>query len=168
MIHIYTGNGKGKTSAAVGMAIRCAGAGMNVRFFQFLKDGSSGEITMLEKCGIITETADCSKFVFSMSPQERSEISEIHNNILKKTAEIITEKTADMVVLDEFFGAYEEALLDKELAERIIFSCKETEIILTGRNSPKTFIDKADYVTVMESPKHPYYKGIPARKGIEF
>lgn len=169
MIHIYTGDGKGKTTLAVGLAVRGAGAGMRVFFFQFMKNGSSSEIRMLENMGInVICCRECSKFTFLMNEEELSAVKNTHNNMLEKAESIIIGGIADMVVLDEFIGTYNGNLFDRELAERVVLSKTDTEIVLTGRNAPKIFTDKADYVTVMQKEKHPYDKGTGARKGIEY
>ncbi|MCM1230962.1 MAG: cob(I)yrinic acid a,c-diamide adenosyltransferase [Ruminococcus flavefaciens] len=165
MIHIYTGDGKGKTTSAMGLAVRGAGAEMSVVVFQFMKDGSSSEIAVLEKLGIpVTCCKECSKFTFQMNADEISAVIDSHNMILEK----IKSESADMIILDEFFGAYNDNLFDRKLAEQVVFGKSATEIILTGRNAPSLFTDKADYITVMTKVKHPYDKGIIARQGIEY
>lgn len=169
MIHIYTGDGKGKTTSATGLAVRGAGAGMRVFFFQFMKNYGSSEIVMLEKIGIpVVCCKECSKFIFQMNETEISAVKDSHNIILDKIYHIIQSDSADMIILDEFFSAYNKNLLDRERAEKIILSECSVEIILTGRNAPDLFIDKADYVTVMTKVKHPYDNGTYARKGIEY
>ncbi len=170
MLHIYTGCGKGKTTAAVGLAVRGAGAGMNVFFMQFLKNGSSSEIKMLRNLGIdICCVPQCTKFTFNMSSDELSAVKAEHNKMLKEARELMISGTADMIILDEILGAYDKNLLDREIAAELICNAKsECELILTGRNAPELFVEKADYVTIMELKKHPYEKGIAARKGIEY
>lgn len=169
MIHIYTGNGKGKTTASVGQAIRGAGAGMRVFFFQFMKNGSSSEISMLKKLGItVMYCHECNKFTFQMNEEEISIIKISHNRMLGKAINIIESGLYDMVVLDEFLGTYNANLFDRELAKKVISVVSDTEIILTGRNAPSVFMDKADYITVMQKEKHPYDNGAGARKGIEY
>lgn len=169
MIHIYTGNGKGKTTASVGQAIRGAGAGMRVFFFQFMKNGSSSEISVLEKIGItVMCCCECNKFTFQMNEEEITAMKVSHNRILDKAVSIIESDSYNMVVLDEFFGAYNANLFDRELAEKVISEDSDTEIILTGRNAPSLFTDKADYVTIMQKEKHPYDNGAGARRGIEY
>lgn len=169
MIHIYTGNGKGKTTASIGQAIRGAGAGMRVFLFQFMKNGSSSEISVLEKIGITVMCCyDCNKFTFQMNEDEISAVKISHNRMLDRAINIIESGLADMIVLDEFFGAYNANLFDRKLAEKVISCDSDIEIILTGRNAPSLFTDKADYITVMQKEKHPYDSGAGARKGIEY
>ena len=169
MRHIYTGNGKGKTTASVGQVIRGAGAGMRIFFFQFMKDGSSSEISVLERIGITVMCCyECNKFTFQMNEDEISAVKVSHNRMLDRAINIIESGLADMIVLDEFFGAYNANLFDRKLAEKVISFDSDTEIILTGRNAPALFTDKADYITVMQKEKHPYDSGAGARKGIEY
>lgn len=169
MIHIYTGDGKGKTTSAVGLAVRGAGAGMRVFFFQFMKDGSSSEIRMLENIGItVISCSECSKFTFLMNEKELSAVRSTHNSMLKRVESIINCGMADMVIFDEFTGTYNSNLFDRELAEKVILSKTNAEIVLTGRNAPKVFTEKADYITIMQKEKHPYDRGTGARKGIEY
>ncbi len=169
MIHIYTGDGKGKTTSAVGLAVRGAGAGMRVFLFQFMKDGSSSEIRMLENIGItVICCQECGKFTFLMNEKELSAVRDTHNSMLKRAERIINCGMTDMVIFDEFIGTYNSNLFDRELAEKVVLSETNVEIVLTGRNAPKVFTEKADYITVMQKGKHPYDKGKIARKGIEY
>lgn len=170
MIHIYTGNGKGKTTAAVGLSLRGIGAGMKVIFVQLLKDGSSSEVAMLSKLG--AKVRCCStggKFTFQMSDEEKSSVAADIVSALNQVAEIMSAGSADLIVVDEFFGAYSTGLLSSDLAEKIVDSVpKNVELILTGRNAPASFVSRADYVTVMDKVKHPFDRGITARRGIEY
>lgn len=170
MIHIYTGDGKGKSTAAAGLALRGIGAGMTVVFVQLLKDGSSSEIAMLCKLG--AKVRCCStggKFTFQMSDEEKSAVAADINSALDQVAEIMSAGSADMIVVDEFFGAYSSGLLGNDLAERIVDSVPENvELVLTGRNAPDSFVNRADYVTVMNKVKHPFDRGIEARRGVEY
>lgn len=170
MIHIYTGDGKGKSTAAAGLALRGIGAGMTVLFVQLLKDGSSSETAMLSKLG--AKVRCCStggKFTFQMSDEEKSSAAADIVSTLNQCAEIMSAGSADMIVVDEFFGAYSSGLIDNDLAERIVGSVPENvELVLTGRNAPDSFVSRADYVTVMDKVKHPFDRGITARRGIEY
>ena len=170
MLHIYTGNGKGKTTSAVGLAVRAAGAGLKVYFLQLMKDGSSSEIEMLRHLGVNVRAAkSCCKFTFQMNEAERAAAAAEHNAILSEAAELIRSGSADLIVLDEFFCALSKELLDRELAESVILGdTGDTELVLTGRGACSPFTEKADYITEMIPVKHPYERGITARKGIEF
>ena len=122
MLHIYYGNGKGKTTAAVGLAVRAAGAGMKVGFFQFLKNGSSSEIAVLKKLDSIEVFCcdKCNKFTFSMNEQELDEITQQHTEMLKKAVELLNNDEIQLLILDEFLDAYNKKLIDMEFADYFI------------------------------------------------
>ena len=165
ILHIYHGNGKGKTSNAVGMAIRASGAGLDVMFVQFLKNGSSSEIKILRKTENITVICceACNKFTFRMNEYEKKLVTERHNSMIGQAFW----STADIIILDEFLDAYNMNLLDKEISGNLILG-DNREIILTGRNPAGIFLENADYISEINSVRHPYEKGITARKGIEY
>ncbi|MBQ8960663.1 MAG: cob(I)yrinic acid a,c-diamide adenosyltransferase [Ruminococcus sp.] len=169
MIHIYCGDGKGKTTAAAGLAVRCAGAGLKAAFFQFLKDGTSSEIGPLRKLGIRVRCCkECSKFVFEMSPEEKSAAALAQDSMLRE-AESLLREGFDMIVLDEFFGALTTGTLTYEAAKRFVEDFPvSAELVLTGRDPDRFFLDKADYISQIHALAHPYDKGVPARRGIEF
>ena len=170
MLQIYCGNGKGKTTAAVGAAVRAAGAGMRTAFFQFLKNGSSSEISSMESIGIRTSACpECCKFSWEMNESELGAVRDRHNSLLAEAARFIAEEHAGMIVLDEFLDAYKAGLFDTAAAERFVLSgCKDCEIILTGREALSPFAESADYISEISAVKHPYENGTPARKGIEY
>ncbi len=170
LTHIIYGMGKGKTTGAVGCALRAAGSGMKVVFVSLMKDGTSSENSMLEKCGIKLMHCDRNYgFTFEMTDKDKQEITACHNALLGKALELAQNGEADMLVIDELFCAYEYGLCDKELAKSIV-SCKpeNVELVLTGHDPDEFFLQAADYVSRVESPKHPYEKGIAARRGIEY
>lgn len=163
MIHIYTGDGKGKTSAAIGLAIRATGAGMKTILCQFLKNGTSSEIEVLEKIGIsVLFCQECNKFTFQMNDKEKSAVKNAHDRIIDTI-----DYTADIIIMDEFLDAYNLNLIDRKKSEEFILNFKG-EIILTGHDVPQIFADMADYITIMKKIKHPYDNGTEARKGIEY
>ena len=171
MIHIISGNGKGKTSSAVGLAVRAAGADMKTAIFQFLKDGSSSEIGVLRSANGITVRCceECRNFLWEMDNDEKKAVTESQNRMLEEAKDLIAGKAVDMVVLDEFFAAYNTGTVDKALAEEIVLSCPDrVELVLTGRDPAEVFCNAADYHSEILSVRHPYDKGISARKGIEF
>ncbi len=170
MLQIYHGNGKGKTTASVGLAVRAAGAGMNVMFMQFLKNGKSSEINVLKNInGITVMCCDvCNKFTFQMNENEINETASRHNFMLESAFKALSEHKTDMVILDEFLDAYNKKMLDGSLSEKLIFTFSDTsEIILTGRSPDKIFTDRADYISLITSEKHPFDIGVKARYGIE-
>lgn len=167
MIHIYHGKGKGKTTASVGLAVRAAGAGLKIIFIQFLKNGSSSEIKILENIENIEVEycEECNKFTFQMNDNEKNLVTEKNNHMIKQAFE----SGADMIILDEFLDVYNKDMIDRNLAVKLISENKEnTEIILTGRNPAEVFVEKADYISEITAVRHPYEKGVTARIGIEY
>lgn len=167
LLHIYCGDGKGKTTASIGLAVRAAGAGMKVCFAQFMKGGYTSELAALKLIPDIT-VIRCDRdydFVKNMSESDKIQITDCHNSLLKKAFS----GSFDMIILDEFNSAYAYGLLDKKTAEQLILNGKNNpEIILTGRDPAELFLNSADYVSEINCVKHPYENGVPARKGIEF
>ncbi|MBO7473862.1 MAG: cob(I)yrinic acid a,c-diamide adenosyltransferase [Ruminococcus sp.] len=171
MLHIYYGNGKGKTTAAVGLTLRANGSGMKTAFLQFLKNGSSSEISILEslKDSFVLCCRECNKFSFQMSDAEKEAVKYAHTAMLRLAEELINISKAELIVLDELLDAYNKCLIDTELADKFISTySKKVEIIITGRAPSAEWLDLADYVTEMNAIKHPYNNGINARKGIEY
>lgn len=177
MIHIYCGDGKGKTTAAMGLAMRMLGNGGRVHIVQFLKGTPSGEIDFLREAGKIkSKNGDtkitisrCDKnygFYKNMSDLEKSEITACHNKNADEAFLMLPK--LDMLVLDEVFAALNCGLADMDKIKKITESCGSTELVLTGRNPQKYFIEKADYISEIKKIRHPFDKGINARKGIEF
>lgn len=170
MLHIYHGNGKGKTTAAVGLAVRAAGAGMKVLLCQFLKDGTSSEISVLRDIpGIEVRACECcDKFTFQMNEDELSQVRRRHDELLNEAAEF-ARKEGSAVILDELLDAYNMGLLDTQLADRLILGSElRAELVLTGRDPLPEFIQRADYVSEISAVKHPFESGTAARKGIEY
>lgn len=170
MLHIYCGAGKGKTTAAIGLAVRGAGAGMSVRFVQFMKGASTSELLVLENITGL-EIRRCDRdygFFNNMSEADKSEITRCHNALLEFA--FGGEDTASkMIILDELCSAYAHGLMDKELAKQLILENKDnSEIVLTGREPAYEFIKSADYISEIRCVRHPYERGISARKGVEF
>ena len=169
MLQIYCGDGKGKTTAAMGLAIRCAGCGMKVHIVQFMKGTKTGELESLKVIKGIT-VSRCDKnygFVKNMDGDVKDAITDCHNKLLSEAEKKIPE--IDMLIFDEFNSAYEYNLLDREVAKKIIYeNYKSKEIILTGRNPKCEFTEIADYISEIKAVKHPYNEGVTARKGIEY
>lgn len=170
MLQIYCGDGKGKTTAAVGLAVRGAGAGLNVRFIQFMKGSFTSELSALEKISNIT-IRRCDKnygFYKNMTDEDKADITRCHNDLLEY-AFADGNSTPVMIILDEFCSAYNYGLIDKALAEPLILYNKNAlEIVLTGREPAEVFLSAADYISEIQCVRHPYTKGITARKGVEF
>ncbi len=171
MLEIYCGDGKGKTTAAVGLAVRAAGAGLRVLFCQFLKNGSSSEIGILESISSITLSCckECTTFTSKLTETEKLNVTERHNSQLAEALDSALHGKYDVIVLDEFLDAYNKKLLDRKLAEKLVRECcAESEMILTGRDPAQIFLGCADYISEIKAVRHPYSKGIAARRGIEF
>ncbi len=167
MIHIYCGDGKGKTTAAVGLAARMAGHGGRVRIVQFLKGTVSGEIEFLRDTKIAVSRCDKNYgFYKNMTESGKEEITKRHNENLRQALSELG--NLDMLVLDEIFAAVNLGLADLDLVKAIVEGCGKTELILTGRDPDEYFLDRADYVSEIKKIKHPFDKGVAARKGIEF
>lgn len=172
LVHIYTGEGKGKTTAAIGLSVRCAGAGGSVLFSQFMKGNDTFELLPLSDIPGISILRPYKLFPFfkNMSDAEKLELTYIHNGMLKKMISGVEGDIYDMVVLDEFTYAYSYELCDRELVKRLFDTSKgKTELIVTGRRPDPFLLEKADYITEMKAVKHPLKdQGIAARKGIEY
>ncbi|MDR0527719.1 MAG: cob(I)yrinic acid a,c-diamide adenosyltransferase [Spirochaetaceae bacterium] len=168
MIHLYIGNGKGKTSAAFGLAMRAAGHKMNVLVAQFLKSGGTGEINSLEKLGIpVIRSQKQMKFVFNMNDKEKEQCRDEQIIILSKIKEIINKTGQTVLILDEVIDALNTGMInEKELRE--FTELENSELVLTGRNPPQWLVECAAYITEMRKIKHPFDSGIAARPGIEF
>ena len=171
MIHAYYGDGKGKSTAAAGAALRAAGNRMRVMYVQFLKTENTGERLALQSIDGITLTS-CPlelKFTCEMDDIERQQVSMMYRGIFERAVSITLSDRYDMIVLDEVFDVINEGMLsESSVFEFISNAPNNIEIIMTGRKPPKRFIDAADYVTEFKKHKHPYDRGIQARKGIEY
>lgn len=170
-LHILMGDGKGKTSAAVGMAVRAAGAGLRVYMVQFLKGSDSAEIGVLRSVEGITidRLSKDYGFSWSMHGREREEVTAEHNALLKRAIQRVENGDVDMLILDEFNSAYSEGMLDAALADKLVLVVgKNCERVLTGRNPDAKFVEAADYVSDIQCIKHAYEVGVQPRKGIEF
>lgn len=171
LIHMYCGDGKGKTTAAIGLAIRAAGAGKRVLFTQFMKGDKTGELNSLQKLDNITVLRSDKLFPFysQMTSEQKDELTDIHNQILDTIIETIQAGKCDMVILDEITYPYHWKLIDCEKFCDFIKQFKsKVEIVCTGREPDTIFMESADYITEMKCIRHPFEKGIPAREGIEY
>lgn len=171
MKHIYYGDGKGKTTAAIGLAVRAAGSKMKVLFVQFLKTEFSGERHILSHTENVTLTF-CPlelKFTFDMDDKEKAQAAKIFKGIFDNAVTTALTEKYDMVVLDEVFEAINAHMLsESEVYEFITDAPSSMEIVMTGHNPPQKFMDCADYITEFKKIKHPYDRGITGRIGIEF
>lgn len=170
-IHIYCGNGKGKTTAAAGLAVRMLGAGGKVFFAQFLKDGNSSEIRFLKKHASPDFTAyacGTGRFLSGNRPPPDEEIRRAQQT-LAEAGKALCSGEYDLVVLDEVLGALQGGLLREEtLLSALRNRAVGTEAVLTGRNAPESLLKAADLVSRVQCVKHYYETGRAALRGIEF
>lgn len=169
LIHVYTGNGKGKTSAAFGLALRAMGRGLKVYVIQFIKGGFDyGELYIVDKLpGLILKAFGRGRFVTEKPPNKKD--VRLAGEALALAEKIVKSGEYDIVILDEINVALNLKLVNlNEVLELIKNKPKHVELILTGRYAPKEIIEAADYITEMKEVKHPFNKGYQARKGIEY
>ena len=168
-IHVYYGDGKGKTTAAMGLVLRAAGSGLDVLMFQFLKDKSSSERIILEQIPNVTclPGKDRVKFVSNMNADEKARLKHYNNKALDEIIKFCG--PFDVLVLDEILCAVQLGVLSEEkLVEFLEHKPRGLEIVLTGHVVSDKVLELADYVTEIRKVKHPYDQGITAREGIEY
>lgn len=166
LIHLYYGEGKGKTTAAMGLALRARGAGKKVVIVQFLKGTPSGEIPMLEGMGVrIFRGKAGTGFVSQMTEEEQAETRRIQTENLRAA---MVEK-GDLLILDEACAAWRLGMVDAALLQKAVLEKPAAqEVVLTGREPADWMCGAADYCTEMMCRRHPFQRGITARKGVEF
>lgn len=165
-VQVYTGNGKGKTTASLGLAIRAAGAGLNVFIVQFMKQGMYSEVKALKKFdNIVIEQYGAGEFVRGKpSDAETTKCRQGYERLCR----IIEAGKHDLVVADEaniacFYGL----LSEDDLLHLIDIKPDNIEVVITGRNAPESILNIADLVTEMTEIKHYYQQGVGSRVGIE-
>ena len=166
-VQVYTGDGKGKTTAALGLAIRAAGAGLKVYMAQFIKQGEYSEIKGLQQLSpnITVEQFGCGRFIKGRPSDE--DITAARRG-LEKVTSILTAGNHQVVILDEACVAISLGLIPEEaLLDTIVSKPDAIEIIITGRGATSTLMAAADLVTEMKAIKHYFNKGVQARLGIE-
>lgn len=166
LIHLYWGDGKGKTTAAVGLALRALGTGRTVAVVQFLKGGRSGEVPLLRSLGAQVFRGKAGmKFTFQMDGAEKARTRALQTENLRRALEC----GAGLLVLDEACAAWRTGLVDQELLKRAVLEKPAAqELVLTGRQPPEWMLDAADYSTEMRCHRHPFENGTAAREGVEF
>ena len=165
MLHLYWGDGKGKTTAAMGLALRALGHGRRVVILQFLKDGSIGEIEMLRRCGAVVYACPNAKFTWLMTDAERAEARRTNT----RTLQTILQGSFDLLVLAEACAACKHDLVQEALLREAAARAEQgAEIVLTGREPAVWMQDAADYSTELRAVKHPDTRGIAAREGVEY
>jgi len=166
LIQIYTGSGKGKTTAALGLALRASGAGMKVYMMQFIKNAAYSEIRALGQIKNI-KVEQCGRGCFIRGNPKPKDMECAQAGLAKARRNIMSGRY-DLVILDEANIALKFGLIGvEEMLDLIAHKPKTVELVLTGRHCPSRLIREADLVTEMKNIRHPYDKGIPARRGIE-
>lgn len=189
LIHVYTGDGRGKTSIGLGTALRAAGSNLKTHIIQFMKSGETGELTSLNQIrnitieqygidavkerekqeklfefGADTKDTGATKFIFRSDEEERD--AAVLG--MEHAIHCLRSGKYDMIVLDEVNCILEKGLYSMEDFKKFLDERGITEIICTGRDAPQELMDMADYVSIIENRKHPWQKGIIARKGIDY
>lgn len=172
MIQVYTGTGKGKTTAALGLAVRAKGAGWRVVLVRFLKGESSSELAALAGMGmtVITASPYLAGFYKDLSLPDQGRVKEDTRAAFLAACQMVEQGKADLLILDELAVAVSLGLLPED---EVIFLCraarkKGIELVITGRGASLALMAEADLVTEMREVKHPFNCGFPARRGIEF
>lgn len=171
LVHIYTGNGKGKTTACAGLALRMAGSGGSVLYSFMQKGVASSEVKLMGTIkGIeVRQICTMTKFSHLQNTEEKAEYRRQHTKGLQEIIQLCQRGIYDMVIVDEAIGAIlEKAVTLEAILELINTRPKNCEIVLSGRKPPAEIIAVADYVSEITAIKHPFDKGINARKGIEY
>lgn len=169
-IHIYTGDGKGKTTAAAGLAVRAKSRGLKVLFVQFMKsDIEKGEISVLKDLSVTIKKFSKISSPFFNPNLNKDQLKKSTAKAVNFIKKIMQNEEFDMIILDEFNCLLSEKLITEDEALDLISNKPSSlELVLTGRGATKKLMEKADYVTEMKMTKHPFSGGLKARKGIEF
>lgn len=171
LIHIYTGDGKGKTTAALGQGVRTFGAGFRVLMVQFLKGDDTGELNSIEKLGEgfdLKRFAAINNFYINLPEEEKLKAKQEAIEGLSFINNVFKEESYNLIIMDEIMAAlYNKMVEVDDVVSLIKNKPPHIELIMTGRNAPQELVELADYVTEMKLIKHPFQQGIYARKGIE-
>jgi cob(I)alamin adenosyltransferase len=172
LIHVYTGDGKGKTTAAIGLGVRASGRGLKVLMVQFLKGTPTGELfslKLLEPGFELYRGKELKKFTWEMSQEEKVQTAAEQQELFQYAKTAALRGGTDLLILDEALGAITTGMLSKaDVLEFVQNKPESLELVLTGRNAPAELTELADYVSEIRAVKHPAEKGIMGRKGIEF
>ncbi len=170
LVHIYCGDGKGKTTTAMGLCVRAAGYGYKVLIYQFMKNNKTSERKILEKVDNITivNGLDHEKFSFQMTDEEKAERKDFYNHQLMAITEKAVKEDYDVLFMDEAIYTIRAGLLDEALLISFLQNKPDKlEVILTGRDPSDALVAEADYVSEIRKIKHPFDYKQPARDGIE-
>lgn len=170
LVHIYYGDGKGKTTTGMGLITRAAGYGLRVLLYQFMKNNKTSERKILEKIENITiiDGLNQEKFSFQMTPEEKAERREFYREQFLKVTGLAVAEGYDVLFLDEAVYTISAGLLEEELVLGFLRTKPERlEVILTGNTPSEQLLECADYVSEIKKIKHPFDRGQHARLGIE-
>ncbi|TCK90617.1 cob(I)yrinic acid a,c-diamide adenosyltransferase [Natranaerovirga hydrolytica] len=172
LTQVYCGTGKGKTTAAIGQGVRATGHGLKVIMIQFLKGRPTGEVEALKNLEPefkVFKFEKQKKFFFEMDEEQKADLKSDIKNALNFAKKVLDTKECDVLILDEILGVIENQLFtEDEIINLIENKSDEIELIITGRILPERIKSMADYISTIEETKHPFYKGVTARKGIEY
>lgn len=172
LIHIYTGDGKGKTTAAIGAGIRALGRGRKVLMVQFLKGWETGEVFTLKKLEpsfTLKRSEEEIKFPWQMDGKEKIRAAFIQGQLLEYAVGHMEDSNFDFIILDEIMACINLGFVDLDPVVKMLEGKpRNVEIIMTGRDAPLSLVERADYVSEIQNVKHPMDDGITARKGIEY
>lgn len=171
-LHAYTGDGKGKTTAAMGLALRSLGHGNRVLVGQFMKDGCSGELLALLRLpsALVCPCEPVRGFVCEQSEEQKRETARQQTAYIRLLIDKIAQHRPQTIVLDELGVALHLRMVERGDAERLLDAALASgETVVTGRTMPEWLLDRADYISRIEAQRHPYAtQGLPARKGVEW
>ena len=167
-VHVITGPGKGKTTAAFGLAMRASGHGLRVCIVQFMKTGeTTGEVSSAKNLkDVEVSQFGTGRFIGPGGPTEDDRACA--RKALEHAKTRLSSEKCDLLILDEINTAVHFDLLEPEEVLSMVASRGGTEVVLTGRNAPAEFLDHADYVSYIDNVKHPFDRDQKARKGIEW
>lgn len=172
LVHAICGDGKGKTTAAIGQGIRSTGHGMKVIMLQFLKGGITGELKTLGRLEPDFKVFRFEKergFYPLLPAKEQEEVKMEIENAFQFAKKLLETKECDVLILDEIFGVIENKILSIDALKKFIqLKPKTMELILTGRVVPGELLKQMDYISRIAGVKHPYEQGYKAREGIEY
>ncbi len=169
-IHVYYGDGKGKTTTGMGLILRAAGYGYRVLLYQFMKDNKTSERKILERVENITmlDGLEQEKFSFQMTPEEKEERKRFYGEQFWKVTKLAVSEDYDVLFMDEIIYAISAGLLEEELVlDFLKTKPKKLEVLLTGNYPGEEILKLADYVSEIKKVKHPFDRGVRARRGIE-
>lgn len=168
LIHIYTGGGKGKTTAALGLAVRASGRGKKVLWTSFLKDYDSGEFLTALPFEVV-RGEPVHQFWFTMTDEQKAAVAAEHSSRLQHLFDRCKREDVDLLILDETLGSLSVgALQEDEVVSLLQNKPEKLEVVLTGRDPSPRLVELANYVSEINPRKHPYDEGVPSREGIEF